>query len=177
MKRATKFAAMAASVVLVIGVAGCASGSSSETTASSDVQTSEAQTTAVLQVADASVKVPSAEMPDMTGAFGMITNTTDGPITIVSGSSPVAGMVELHETAMIDGKMVMQKMEGGFSIAAGETFELKPGGNHLMLMDLKEPIEAGDMVSITLVTDSGDELSYEAMARPFSTGDENYHSG
>lgn len=172
MKRATRFATAAAAVALTFGIAGCGSASSSETTASS-----EAQSAAVLQVADASVKVPSAEMPDMTGAFGMITNPTDSPVTIVSGSSPVAGMVELHEMAMVDGKMVMQQKEGGFPIAAGETIELKPGGNHIMLMDLKEPIEAGDMVSITLTTDTGVELSYEAMARPFSSGEENYHSG
>lgn len=52
---------------------------------------------------------------EMTGAFGMIENPTDADITVVSASSPSAGMMEIHEVVDQDGSMVMQQKKVGSS--------------------------------------------------------------
>ena len=83
----------------------------------------------------------------MTGVFGTLTNTTDKEVTITGGSSPVAGMVEVHETVKNDaGVMVMQPKAGGFVIPAKGTLELKPGGNHIMLMKMSAMPKIGTSV-------------------------------
>jgi hypothetical protein len=62
----------------------------------------------------------------------------------------VAGVTELHEMAMEKDVMKMRQIPG-LDLAAGKATELKPGGYHVMLMDLKQQIKAGDTVPITLV--------------------------
>lgn len=87
-----------------------------------------------------------------TGAFMRITGKTS---TIITGaSSPVAGVVELHEMAMHDNTMVMRPITR-LEVPAGGTVELKPGSYHIMLMDLKQPLATGQKVPITLQVDSG----------------------
>ena len=98
----------------------------------------------------------------MTGAFGVFSNPSDADITITSVSSPSAGMMEIHEVVDKDGAMVMQPKEGGLVVPAGGTAELKPGSDHLMLMKLPAPIEAGDEVEITVVCDTGGSMTWTA---------------
>ena len=62
----------------------------------------------------------SDHVDGMTGAFASITNNTDHEITIVGGSSEIAGMVEVHEVVMADGAMKMQAKEGGIAIGEAE---------------------------------------------------------
>ena len=83
-----------------------------------------------------------------TGAFMQITSTQGG--RLVSAASPVAGVVEIHEMKM-EGDVMKMAPVAGLDLPAGKAVELKPGGYHVMLMDLKQPMKAGDTLPLTLV--------------------------
>ena len=83
-----------------------------------------------------------------TGMFGQVTSTTGGKL--VSASSPVAGVVEIHEMAM-EGNVMKMRAVSGLELPAGKAVDLKPGGYHVMLMDLKQELKPGDAVPVTLV--------------------------
>ncbi len=89
-----------------------------------------------------------------TGAFGQITAAQGG--RLVSASSPVAGAVEIHEMSM-DGNVMKMRQLPGLDLPAGKAVDLKPGSYHLMLMDLKSALKAGDTVPITLVVEGADK--------------------
>jgi len=114
----------------------------------------------------------------MTAVYGVIVNNTASDIVLVGGSTTVAGVVEVHEMAMIDGAMKMQKIDGGLVVPAGGSVVLEPGGNHLMLMQLTEEITAGEEVSVTFDFDGAADLTVDGIvAKPAEGGDEEYHSG
>lgn len=83
-----------------------------------------------------------------TGAFMRLTASANARLVAVQ--SPVAGVAEIHEMAM-DNDIMRMRAVPGLDLNAGRTVELKPGGFHLMLMDLKQPLKAGESVPITLV--------------------------
>ena len=83
-----------------------------------------------------------------TGMFGQVTSTSGGKL--VSASSPVAGVVEIHEMAM-EGNVMKMRAVSGLELPAGKAVDLKPGGDHVMLMDLKQELKPGDAVPVTLV--------------------------
>lgn len=87
-----------------------------------------------------------------TGMFARITSAQ--PARLVSASSPAAGVVEIHEMAM-EGNVMRMRALPGLDLPAGKTVELKPGGLHIMLIDLKQPLEPGKTVPVTLVVESG----------------------
>ena len=88
-----------------------------------------------------------------TGAFMQLQSPQDAKL--VSAQSPVAGVVEVHEMAMEAGVMKMRAVTG-LPLPAGKTVALQPGGYHVMLMDLKAPIKAGETVPLTLVIEGKD---------------------
>ena len=104
-----------------------------------------AQTT--VKVEDAWVRGTVATQK-ATGAFMRLTPSANA--RLVEARSPVAGVVEIHEMAMENDVMRMRQVPG-LDLSAGRTLELKPGGYHVMLMDLKQPLKAGEQVPITLV--------------------------
>jgi copper(I)-binding protein len=79
-----------------------------------------------------------------------ITNATGQDDRVVSAETSVAAMVELHETIQQDGVMSMVHQPEGFLLPAGELLELKPGGKHVMLMGLANPLEPGQTYQLTL---------------------------
>lgn len=87
------------------------------------------------------------------GAFMQITSATGGKV--ISVASPVAGVAEIHEMAMA-GDMMKMRAVSALELPAGKTVELKPGGYHVMLMDLKSQLKAGDTVPLTLVIEGKD---------------------
>ena len=110
-----------------------------------------ASTSAIAQsidVKDAWVRT-SVPGQQATGAFMKIT-ARDGS-RLVAASSPVAGVTEVHEMKMDGGIMKMRALENGLELPAGKTVELKPGGFHVMLMDLKSALPKGGTVPLTLV--------------------------
>jgi copper(I)-binding protein len=112
-----------------------------------------------------------------TAVFGFISNPTNKPITIVAGISPVAPVTQLHEVVMKNGAMAMQQKPGGFVIPANGTLELKPGGDHVMLLGLTKPISAGDQVPVTLISSTGARYTFTSMAKVFLGGNESYKPG
>ena len=88
-----------------------------------------------------------------TGAFMQIQSTRD--TRLIEVRSPAARMVEVHEMSM-DNNIMRMRVTPGINLAAGELLELKPAGNHLMLMDLTGQIRPGDTVPITLVFEGKD---------------------
>ena len=111
-----------------------------------------AQGAAAVTVKDPWVRATVAQQK-ATGAFMRLTSKAD--IKVVEARSPIAGVVEIHEMAMENDVMKMRAVPA-LDLPAGKTVELKPGGYHVMLMDLKGPVKEGDMVSLSLVLESKD---------------------
>jgi periplasmic copper chaperone A len=107
--------------------------------------------------AQVSVKEPwvRATVPQQkaTGAFMQIVAVQDA--RLVEARSPVAGIVEIHEMAMVGDVMKMRAIPG-LALPAGKAVDLKPGGYHVMLMELKGQVKDGDMVPLTLVVEARD---------------------
>ncbi|ABM43465.1 protein of unknown function DUF461 [Acidovorax sp. JS42] len=88
-----------------------------------------------------------------TGAFMRLTAAQDA--RLVSASSPVAGVTEVHEMKLVDNVMKMRPLPA-LDLPAGQAVELKPGGYHIMLLDLKQPVAQGSTVPLTLVFEAKD---------------------
>ena len=103
-------------------------------------------TSAQVSVSDAWVRGTVAGQ-QATGAFMQLKSAAD--TALVSASSPVAGVVEIHEMKMDGGVMKMSAIKS-LAVPAGKGVELKPGGYHVMLMALKQPLKEGETVPVTL---------------------------
>ncbi|HZX28997.1 MAG TPA: copper chaperone PCu(A)C [Telluria sp.] len=88
-----------------------------------------------------------------TGAFMQITSAQDARLVAVT--TPVAGLVELHQMDMKGGMMNMRHVES-IDLPAGKPVELASGGYHVMLLELKRQMKAGDTVPLTLVVENKD---------------------
>lgn len=87
-----------------------------------------------------------------------VTNAGGAPDRLVGARVPFAGRVEVHEMAMQDGVMKMRALPNGLDVAPGATVELKPGGYHLMFLDLKNGLKEGQSVPATLLFQNGGEV-------------------
>ena len=83
-----------------------------------------------------------------TGAFMAL--TAREPLSLVGATSPAAGVAEVHEMKM-EGDIMRMRAAGSIALAAGKPLELKPGGYHLMLMELKAPLKPGTTVPVSLL--------------------------
>lgn len=97
----------------------------------------------------------------LAAGYMKITNAGTAPDRLIGGSSPIAGRVELHEMTMADGIMRMRPLKDGVELKPGETVEFKPGSFHVMLVDLKAPIEQGKSVKGTLVFEKAGSIDIE----------------
>ena len=106
-----------------------------------------------------------------TGMFAKITSASGGKL--VAASSPVAGVVEIHEMTMEGSTMKMRALPNGLDLPAGRAVELNPGGYHIMLMDLKQPLVEGATVPVTLVIEAKDgkkeTVEVQAPVRPLGS--------
>lgn len=84
---------------------------------------------------------------------------------LVSAASTAAGTVEIHEHVNEGGVMKMRRVDG-LAVPAGGSVTLKPGGYHLMLMDLKRPLKQGDKLQLTLTFEKAGTLSVEGPVAP-----------
>jgi copper(I)-binding protein len=75
--------------------------------------------------------------------------TAREPLRLVGASSPAAGIVELHQMKM-DGDVMKMRAVDALELPVGQAVELKPGGYHLMLMDLKLPFKPDARIPLTL---------------------------
>jgi periplasmic copper chaperone A len=85
------------------------------------------------------------------GTGGFMKLTADQDMQFVGINSPAAGVAELHEMKMDGDMMKMRALPAGLALSAGKTVELKPGGMHIMLMDLKQALPSGSAVPMTLL--------------------------
>lgn len=99
----------------------------------------------------------------VTGAFMKLTNTGSGPDRLVSASCDAAEKVEIHETVMEGEVAKMQPLPDGLELPAGGSVELKPGGYHIMLINLKNDLKAGDKFMLDLQFEKAGKISVEAM--------------
>ncbi|MDT9001065.1 copper chaperone PCu(A)C [Paucibacter sp. APW11] len=102
---------------------------------------------AQVSVKDAWVRATVAQQK-ATGAFMQLTAGEDGKLVAIS--SALTPVVELHEMAMDKDVMKMRQI-ATLALPAGKTVELKPGGYHVMLLDLKTQLKPGDSVPLSLV--------------------------
>lgn len=106
-----------------------------------------------------------------TGAFMQLSTPAGGRLVEVRAS--VAGMVELHEMSM-QGTTMQMRTVPGIDLPAGQAVALKPGGLHVMLMGLKQPLKEGQTVTLTLVVEGPDKkretVDVKAAVRPLGAG-------
>ncbi|MEP6607381.1 MAG: copper chaperone PCu(A)C [Burkholderiaceae bacterium] len=89
-----------------------------------------------------------------TGAFMRLTSRNG--TRVLGAASEMAGVVEIHEMAMQGNVMTMRAIEA-LDLPPGKTVELKPGGHHMMLMDLKRPLSAGEKIKVELRLETRDK--------------------
>ncbi|MGC4813333.1 copper chaperone PCu(A)C [Micromonospora sp. DT228] len=167
-------ATVLAAAVLALGAAGCDSSDAPSSAQSRPSASVSANPDAgVLGIRDPWVK---AADKGMTAAFGTLVNDGDSDVTVTSATTTVSSM-ELHEMAMKDGTMVMRQKQGGIVVKAKGTHALEPGGDHLMLMNLTKPVQAGDEVTFTLTFADGRTQQFSAVAKPFTGAQESYAPG
>jgi periplasmic copper chaperone A len=99
-----------------------------------------------VKVANAWVRAPVAGQKT---AAAYLELTSDRNLALVAAGSPAAGRIEIHSTTMEGGVMRMRAMPR-VDLPAGQTVKLAPGGTHLMLLELKQPLKAGERVSLIL---------------------------
>lgn len=92
------------------------------------------------------------------GGFLQITNGGGEDDRLIAVTSAVSGRAEIHEMAMSGDTMKMRELEDGLVIPAGETVTLKPGGYHLMFMDLAGPLVEGERFEATLEFEKAGEV-------------------
>jgi len=135
-----------------------------EETPEADV-TEDAEEAEETEEAEATPEATDAMGMDMdmsgstTAAYMTITNNGDEDITLTGAEVDFAESVETHETTVEDDVARMAEIEGGIVIPAGETVELRPGGLHLMLINITEDLIAGETAEITLIFDSGSTVT------------------
>ena len=84
---------------------------------------------------------------------------------LVSVASPLSQVVEIHEMRMDGDMMRMGQLENGLPLPAGETVQMRPGAEHLMLMALSAPLAEGETVPLTLTFEDAAEVTVEAQVR------------
>ncbi|MEV4748866.1 copper chaperone PCu(A)C [Streptosporangium sp. NPDC049248] len=113
----------------------------------------------------------------MSAAFGTLVNNTDAEVTVLSATSPISPMIELHEVVDSKGKMIMRPKEGGIVIPARGTHQLQPGGDHIMLMGVTEAVKPGAQIPFTLNLKDGKTVEFTAVGKDFAGGQEEYQPG
>lgn len=161
---AKKTVALAIGAVLLVALAGCGGDSDLEV--------------------DAPWARASAMMTSAGAVYMDLTSAEGDELVAASVDSSIAGSVELHETAMADesgdemedmagsesedmagmGEMVMRQV-AGITLPAGETVSLEPGGYHVMLLDLPEPLEVGQTFDLVLSFASAEDITVEVEVR------------
>lgn len=116
----------------------------------------------------------SAGDGEMAAVFGTLVNNGHHEARVVSGSSPAAGHVEVHEVVGDAGAKTMRPKEGGIVLPAGGSHELTPGGDHLMLMGLTAPLAVGSDIELTVQFEDGSTLPVTVQVRDFAGANEEY---
>ena len=159
-------------VALSAGVSACGSASSGGATSSGSATTTASDP---IMITQQWIRTTDGAMDTtMVPMFITVKNSSSSEVTIKSGSSSVAARVEFHTMVMQNGTMVMTPKAGGIKIPAGGTTILKPGGDHIMLMGLKQPLPVGSEVTVTLTFSDGTTKTLTVPVKKFADGNSQY---
>jgi copper(I)-binding protein len=100
-------------------------------------------------------------------AYLTLRNVSSSPVTVTGVESPIAGHAMIHETTVQGGQSKMRPHEQ-LVVAPGMTVKLEPGGLHVMLHDLKQPLTVGQTVPLVITLAGGGTLQVTAAVRPLS---------
>ncbi|MDX5977723.1 copper chaperone PCu(A)C [Halomonas sp. XH26] len=100
-----------------------------------------------------------------TAAFMQLYNQSDAPVRLIKAQNSITDYTELHDHVVINEVMQMRQVDAIEVPARGEV-QLAPGGLHLMLIGLDQPVKEGDTLTFNLIFDNGDVLEFEAPVRP-----------
>lgn len=101
----------------------------------------------------------------------VLKNTGAAADRLVSVAASFAGKAEIHEMAVKDGVMTMRPLPDGLAIPAGETVALKPGGYHVMFLDLKAPLTEGAFLDGTLTFEKAGTVPVQFKVEPVGAGE------
>ena len=101
----------------------------------------------------------------VSAAYMKIENKGSQSDVLIAAETDVAGLVELHETVVENNMAMMKPLAEGISLPLGSVTELKPGGLHIMLMQLKRELKAGENITLTLVFKSGKKVTFDVPVR------------
>ena len=92
------------------------------------------------------------------GGFMTVTNAGTEPDRLIGATTENAARSEIHQMQMDGDMMKMNEVEGGLEIPAGGSVALEPGGYHVMLMGLKQPLKADECLQLTLTFEKAGDL-------------------
>jgi periplasmic copper chaperone A len=102
--------------------------------------------------------LPGAEVG---GGYLKLTNEGGTDDRLVSAVSDRAGSIQLHEMKIDNGVMIMRELQGGIAVPKGKSVELKPGGYHVMFMNVKQPFKEGETIKATLTFEKAGSIEVE----------------
>lgn len=157
--------------LLAIALAACGPGPRPAEDAESASPAVEAASPQVegISVSNAWVRQPPPSAQVAAG-YMQIANHGPGDDRLVTVETDAATRVEIHEMDEVDGIMRMRELSGGLAVPAGAQVDLVPGGYHLMLMQPREGLEAGQQVEATLVFEAAGRMDVTFEVRPPDAG-------
>ena len=103
-----------------------------------------------------------AALAGRNGAVYLTIKASDAPDRLIGADSPVAEKIEMHESIDDQGVIKMREV-GSLPMAAGQSVTLAPGGHHIMLMRLKQALNEGDRIPLTLKFEKAGAISATAL--------------
>jgi copper(I)-binding protein len=104
---------------------------------------------------------------DMAAAYLTLRNEGTRPVDIVGMHSPIARSIMIHETKL-EGGVSRMRPAGALHVLAGQTVKLEPGGLHVMIDGLIEPLKVGQRVPLVVELGDGSSVHASAQVRPLS---------
>ena len=119
-----------------------------------------------------------AMLPGAKVGGGYLSITNEGADDrLVAVATARAASAQLHEMKMDGGIMVMRELKDGVAVPAGTTVELKPGGYHVMFMNVTEPFKEGEKIAATLTFEKAGTVEVEFTVGPAAGGSQDANKG
>ena len=116
---------------------------------------------AEVEISDATIRLLPPSVPN-TSAYFTVTNTSDQDVSLVGGSADIAEKTELHNHIM-QGEVMRMEKQDAVVISAGETVKFAPGGLHMMIFGLKQPLKKEQIIPLALITKDGQQINFSAV--------------
>jgi|SRR4029077_16445062 copper(I)-binding protein len=100
------------------------------------------------------------------GGFMTLTNAGNEPDRLIGGSTEVSGALEIHEIHIVNGVAMMRQVNPGIGLKPGASVVLKPFSHHLMMLDLKEPLKAGQTIKGKLIFEKAGSIDIQYVVVP-----------